>query len=223
MRLGILVLTMALLTGCGSGSDDRGTTLQPPAPTAESIVDRVFGDDQVQNALLTVADLPTGWSVKPRESRAPRDDSDEYAECSEFAAALIEYDDLSHGGVDFTAPSGATVNQGVLSVTEPKARSFLADFATAVTKCPKMTGTTRGGHSITMYLTALSFPKLADETFALRMSTTASTQTITMDLVMVRRAGVITGVVQTTIGTVDTTTTEDIARRALAKVEKTLI
>lgn len=173
---------------------------------------------KAKDALLTVTDLPTGWSAKPDESSSARDSTGDYPECPKYAAVTEKTAAMDDISAEFTSPAGSDVDEGILPMTEPAARQLLTEFADAVTACKKVTSKAADGVPFDLYLTALSFPKLADDTFAVRATATVSGITINLDTALIRRGSVLIGVVQTTRGTIDTATTEDIARRALAKL-----
>jgi hypothetical protein len=73
-------------------------------------------------------------------------------------------------------------------------------------------------------LSALSFPKLGDDTFAVRMSTDAEGLSVVIDVIVVRRSGVMMLLTNAGVGvgTPDSATTETVARKALDKVDKAL-
>jgi hypothetical protein len=220
LRAALVAATVMVAAGCGdTGHDRAGTVGQPGAhggsqqPSAHE-----FPAAKVKDALLTVSDLPTGWSTKPDRSSSTRDDSGDYAQCPKYAAVIKKANATDHISVRFTSPSGSTVEEAIQPLTESAARELLTEFADALTACKKVTTKTDDGVPFELYLTALSFPKLADDTFALRVTATVSGITINIDMVLIRRGGVLITVVQTARGRIDTTTTEDVSRRALAKV-----
>lgn len=225
-RLVTAVLAVVVLSGCSDTPADRaGAVDQPPAAGAvegqREVADRVYSAAQVESALLTVADLPTGWSVKPDDS-ATENPSDDYALCPEFAAVMKKTADLEDFAAGFTSPTGSDLGEVIMSLPQAEARTLLADLSKAVSACPKLKGRTDGDVPYDLDLAALSFPKLADETFAMRMTAELYGDTVTSDVVMVRRGGVLVMISQTAAGPTDTVVTEDVARRAVAKAEKVL-
>ncbi|GAA4927777.1 hypothetical protein [Actinoplanes utahensis] len=226
------VLTIAALAGCGADGEDRAGTVGQP--TGAGTVGQSTGAapaqpgagsysaDQVKAALLTVADLPTGWSAEPDDGSAPEDASENYAECPEFAAVVKKAAGVEQLDADFKSPAGTSLDETIMTLNESGARDLVAGYAKGVAACPKLTTKTDGGTTFDMYMTALSFPKLADETVAHRVTAEVSGTTVNLDMVLVRRGGVVITLVQTATGVIDTAVTEDVARRALTKAEKAL-
>ncbi|WP_189079210.1 hypothetical protein [Mangrovihabitans endophyticus] len=208
--------------GCADAGHDRADTVDQPAPhgDGQQTSAREVSAAKAKDALLTVTDLPTGWSAKPDTSSSAKGslDDDGDAQCPKYAAVIRKtaaMDDISAG---FVSPSGTDVVEGILPLTEPAARELVTEYSDAVTACQKMTSTTADGVPYELYLTALSFPKLGDDTFALRTTATLSGITINVDLALIRRGGALIFVVQTARGAIDTATTQDVGRRALAKM-----
>lgn len=231
MRAGPAVMTailaVVLSAGCGETGSDRASTVDQPAAAGtvqeeREVPARRYSSEQIKGALLTVADLPTGWSVKPDNGSSGKQDSHEYAQCPKFAAVVKQVSDVDNITADFTSPAGSRLNEGIMSLGEADAGKLMADYSDAVSACPKLASRTRDGVAFDMYLTALSFPKLADETFAVRATATVHSTTVNMDMVLVRHRGVIVSIVQTSTAVIDTMTTEEVARLAVAKAGKIL-
>lgn len=213
-------LTIGALAGCGAAEDDRAGTID--RPTAGATGGQPSSAGQVRDALLTVADLPTGWTAEPDDgSAADKDPSGQYAECPKFAAVVKKAAGLEQVDAEFTSPAGTSLDETIMRSDEAAARDLIAGYAEGVASCPKLTGTT-DGVAFDMDLTALSFPKLADETFAHRVSAKVTGTSVTMDMVLVRRGPVVITIVHSAPGPIDTTVTEDITRRALARADKAL-
>lgn len=178
--------------------------------------------EQARAALLTVMDLPTGWSAKPDTGAAKKDSSDDYQECPKLAAVFKKADSADDISAGFTSPSDSDLSEAILPMTLSAAESLVAEFSDVVTTCKRLSSNTDDGMPFDMYMTALSFPKLADETFAFRTTATLMGATVNADMVLVRRSGVLCFIVHTARGRIDTAATEDVAQRAFAKIEKGL-
>ena len=231
LRMAAAAMLVLGLSGCGQGGDDRAETVrddragtvQEPAPAGtvvktEPVTDRLYSSAEIKKALLGVTDLPTGWSARPHDDSPAKDTSNDYASCPQYAAVnkrAAKLDNNLHA--KFASPAGSNVDQALWSLAAADAKKFVSDYSEAVAACPKLSGET-----FDMSLTALSFPELADETFACRVTAKTYGTTVNMDMVLVRRGGVLIMLVHTAAGAVDTGATEFVARRALEKAERVL-
>jgi hypothetical protein len=68
----------------------------------------------------------------------------------------------------------------------------------------------------------LSFPRPGDDTFALRISADSEGLSIGIDIIVIRRSGVMLLVMNAGVGSPDGATTETVARKALEKVDEAL-
>lgn len=226
VRLAAAALTVVVLAGCNdpgggqvrTGDQASGAGAVAPAPGAPT---RVFSAEEAKGALLTVAELPTGWSAEPDDG-ATKNATQTYEQCPEFGAVTKRFNVTNAPDAGFRSPAGSEVSEALLSYPVAEAKTLVAEFSAATAKCPKLTDQTDEGISFDMHLTALSFPTLADETFAFRTTARLYGNTVHIDLVLVRRGGVIIAVSHTASGAIDTAMTEDVTRRALAKVEAVL-
>ncbi|MEV6851675.1 hypothetical protein [Actinoplanes sp. NPDC051411] len=216
---------VVVLAGCGSPDSRRAQTVDPPARAdsgARAVANRIFSAKQLEDALLSVSELPTGWSVDPEsDNSSTKDSSGEYAECPQLGAVIQRYRDAP--AAEFKSPAAAAFSEGLLSLPPAEAKKMLTDFSAAVAACRKLSIDGGYGRSFDMFMSGLSFPQVGDETFAFRATAQTVGVTVSMDQVLVRRAGVVLAISNlTTGGTADTTATEDVTRRALSKVDKVL-
>jgi len=227
MRVAAVAVTLVALGGCGDAGDGRAKTVERPASTGVAQPEapapgRVFSMQEVEGALLSAADLPTGWTTEPDEESSPSDSSGDYAQCPALGAATKRLARKESRDVSFSSPAGSDVGEQIVSLSEDDTKKLLADFSAGVTACKKVSTTTDDGPPLDIHLSALSFPSLADETFAFRERATLYGATINVDLILVRRGGLLIVITHRARGVIDTTMTEDVARRALAKADKTL-
>jgi hypothetical protein len=145
---------LAVLAGCGGGgdSDVAGTTPTATAPAATAPPARAVDPRQ---ALLTLADVPAGWTQTPDEDG----DDDGYPICSD---AIEEPESLAEAEVAFASPrSLPAIGHAVAVYPDGVAERFFADIRERLAGCPRFTQS-----SISFTLAPLAFPPLGDESFA---------------------------------------------------------
>jgi len=216
----VIVATCALLiTGCGKGSADRApstsSTSTGTASTAPAAGGNQLRDEQLKAALLTAQEMPSGFTVDTDEhTGAPNDAKG----CATLSGIQPSPGTAHSAQIEFTkGQTGTLVSESLLQQDEAQAKATLNQFATAASGCP----TFKSG-IISYTLSVLAFPKLGDDTLALHMAGTAAGVPVGIDLVEVRRGGVLMLVANAGVRTVDTALTESVARAALSKVDKTL-
>ena len=89
----------------------------------------------------------------------------------------------------------------------------------ALSQCCTFSTKAEDGSTVTMDLGPLSFPKLGEETFALRIPADSQGLTLAGDMVVIRQDAVGILITNLALGTVDTQLTETVARTALAKLD----
>lgn len=220
----VAATSIIAVAGCSNTGRDRAETVEQPdaVSTVQQDQGRKLTAEQARSALLTVTDLPTGWSAKPDTDTAKKDSSGDYQECPKLAAVFKELESVDDISADFTSSTGSDVSEAIMPVTVSAAERLVTEFSEAVTTCKVLSTQTDSGMPFDMYLTALSFPKLADETFAFRTTAALMGATVNADMALVRRNGVLIFIVQTAAEQIDTGATEDVARRALTKVDENL-
>jgi hypothetical protein len=223
----IAVAVCALVTaGCGAdgSSGDRARTVPQDTATAAHQTGKgpakQLSDGQLRAALLTVQDMPTGFTV----------DTDTSKDSAGTLQGCEQLDGLNQNagtGLDIEAKFtkggfGPFVSETLGQKDEKEAKAAVDKFADALSSCKTAKSTGTDGKVTEFHLSPLSFPKLGDDTFALRMSADAEGLTIGIDVIVVRRAGVMLVVLNAGVGSPDSAITETVARKALAKVDKAL-
>jgi hypothetical protein len=224
LRAAAAVVMVTVLAACSETGNDRARTLDDS--TAVTTVGqaplRTLTAEQAKSALLAATDLPTGWTAEPDAGAPKKDSSGDYEQCPAYEAVMQKVSQADHVSTDLTAPDGSEVSETLLPMAEADAKGLLASFPAAVTACKKLTAKTDTGAPFDMYFLALSFPQLADETFAFRTTATVLGRTVNLDMAIVRRGGVLLFIVQRSGETIDTALTEEVARRAVTKVDTAL-
>jgi hypothetical protein len=231
LAAGVLLFAGAA-TACGptdSGTKGNSTAASPSAkiPTA----------DELQKRLLTLSDMPTGYSAKaqetsgPGDSPAPQDSSSLSATTADCAQLFNQFDAQSSSG---TSQGEATVKFEKSTtgpfVTEtlesyPDAAGLQKDLARlrdAVDKCHDFSMKEDDGSEVKMTVSAASFPKMGDETEAFQVGATVtnSGRSVTLGgyLVYVRVGNVVTTIVAYGLPRVDATEVGTITKKSVEKV-----
>ena len=229
-----------LVVACNGGSE-RATTIQPtetsgqqtpasdataemgetasPSPTAaddDQIAERLAG------ALLTIEDMPTGWTVSP----ADEDDEDDGTPICGIESGALGDQALDRLTADFQQSElGPLLSQIIDRFAEGDAKRIMAEFGDAFGSCTEWVDVDEDGQETTWRLGPLSFPTFGDETFAFRMSTTvAILGFVELDFVVWRRGDVTEVIGHTSIGFegIDSEQTEAFVRRADDKLRAIL-
>lgn len=205
IRLGRLLAVPTLvilgaLSACSSDPERAATvgTASPAAPVAETTKaapkPKGAGDElsakQVQAALLTVGDMPTGWAAAEPEPDEEDNSTVEPASCQK----LFDQMDSTKQDVKAQHKAKASFEQGgllglqfeeeVASFADDGQGDKVQDVAQALTKCPKLV-IVDGADRTPMTMTGLSFPNLGDETLAFRATATSEGIEVVLDVVFI--------------------------------------
>jgi hypothetical protein len=187
IRISMALASVVLLSACGLlGGQGEGKT---------NPVEAIFKDPlttaQIKPTLLTVDDMPAGYSVDHETS----DDSDSgeldstTAECTRLFTALERQDKQKAFGkaeINFKADDfGPFVSETVSSFKGSKIKDQLAVLDVALAKCPSFTTTDDDGAKLTFEVEELSFPDLGDQTVAGRLTAKEPTFDIAIEFQMV--------------------------------------
>jgi hypothetical protein len=197
----ITAVTTALvlsLAGCSGGDgDDRARTVTPAttAPTEEinGGGEEALTEAQLKAALLTVADLPTGYTAAADDDEDEDEDDSkttgEDAECSERFAALDASEDqaVATADADFEGGFGVILEQDLSSFDDEDAlKDSVDNVVDVLSDCPSFTDTDDEGVTTEFTIGQLSFPKLGDDTVALAVTGKSQDFDIRANLVVVR-------------------------------------
>ena len=235
-----MVAVLALVSGaCGGGEEpaERADTVDDTAQgetAGDQNDDAASGDVDVEEALLTLEDLPTGWTTSPDAGEA-----DEGA--AQFCAGLDMSDDEPDAEAEASfqrSEMGPFVSHVVGRFDGGEAEKRFAELREAIDECGEFDTTDEDGNTLTGRLSAVSFPEVGEESLAVRLSGTVTTVAdpdfgerefpMAGDLVFFRQGDLVAGLFHITIdasafggggGGLDSTITEDLARKAEEKVE----
>ncbi|MCH8562031.1 hypothetical protein LTI14_02170 [Nesterenkonia sp. YGD6] len=195
MRRNALIAGLASLTlvlgACGGDSEDRARTIDPAAseaPNGESEnspdAEVGSGDLDVEAALLTLDDMPTGWTKDPDESS---DDTDDDAALCELEL-LEDFGAVDTASADFSAGDfGPLLSHTVAVFDDDDAERGLEAFTEAFNTCDEWTEETEDG-PLTFRPTPVSFPSFGDGTLAVRIDVESEMVDMTMDMITWRQA-----------------------------------
>lgn len=227
MRLA-LGLVAILAVSCG-GSEEQAQTISPTTvegSTTTTEPEQEVGD--LQQKLLTVADLPTGYSLEPPEDEEEDEGPSEFCEGASLELAE-EFGATQEAEVSFAKGEASLAGAAFLGQTlgeysdDNADRAF--DHAVEVFQgCQEFETTQEDGTTFKGTLSPLSFSKFGDETFAIHLSGELEGEGMTFpiggDVVFAREGRVICLLVSFGFGAsqIPATELEDIVEIAMAKL-----
>lgn len=224
-----LALTLALsvalaLAGCGEDPPERADTIAAEQPAATSAPPEkpagngeTLSKKEAKAALLTVEDLPSGWSKAAQPDDGDSKAKTEPARC----AAILEALDKA---ADPVAKAEAQFEQGLQllehSVTsfEDDAEGLVKKATDAFSRCSSFTSTEPDGTRLEVKMSALSFPNLGDRTLAVRMTGSGGQIDIVLDIIMIAIGHNGVGIIAGGLTPVPGADLEAIARKAVTKL-----
>lgn len=165
-------------TACG------GTATQAPATV--SVPSRA----QVETALLTKAQLPSGYSQTPTASSAGMSGTGPNATCSDFASGFMN--DTLPGAAfeidrDFANHRSQSIGEGIAPFpTTAAAASMVKRFGVDVSYCPSLTITLHG-QSATFALAEAPAPRVGTQAYGVTMTATGGVRTFSESLTIVQK------------------------------------
>lgn len=195
MRRNVFIAGLASLTlvlgSCGDDSDERAQTVDPadtaaPASEPEDTpeAEPEPEDFDVETALLTLDDMPSGWTQD--SSDTPSDADDDAALCG--VELLEDAEAVEEAGADFSAGDlGPLLSHTVAVFEDDDAERGLEEFAKALENCSEWTEDTEDG-PLTFRPAPLSFSSFGDETLAIRFDVGSEMVDMTMDMITWRQA-----------------------------------
>lgn len=239
---GVLTVLMCAAVGCGDERQERAVTVDPKdtdsntddsdepddAEGAGAPVKRA-GDQltkaQIKDALLTVADLPAGWTATPAEEEDDSEDKVSPAKCQEVLDALDDKstDAAAKGEANFNkgGPFGTIMSETISSYADAVDGDVVQDIADAFSTCPSFTSTDSDGEVSKVTVSPMSFANLGDQTLAVAMTFESSTFTVTANLAYVVIGHNVVAMINGGVAGADGAQLEKVTKKAIAKLEKT--
>ena len=231
----IAVLLVAGAVGAVTVEDDTSTVVsESPDRRAQTVGGSGAESAGLQAKLLSVADLPTGYTLQASNSNASGDTpgaGDSSTFCKELQKVENPDKAPEHADVTFEKGGaslfgGAVAAEGVARYPrESDARRVFDAFVAAMRSCKTFEETDQDG-TFKGKFTPLSFPKLGDGTFAVHLAGEGGNQQLTLpiviDFVLVRRDRVIMLVATFSIGAggISSSDLEHIVRAGYKKLGK---
>lgn len=189
-----------------------GMSQENPTPTSDPSLAPT--ETLLSEALLTLEDMPVGWTTGPRV------DTNGAGELS-LCGVPAQYSPSAQVDAAFQQSDiGPFVGQIVQAFAPGEAEGAVADGRAAAGSCTGWVETNEDGTQTQWRVSLLAFPQVGDETLALRLSAEGSSfGVVTMDLVYVRRGDYLTGVAHSVWGyVVDSDRTATLVSRADEKL-----
>ncbi|WP_280364408.1 hypothetical protein [Nocardia wallacei] len=185
-RAGALLTGAALCAaGCGSQHADSASNpisaVTPPSITAPAITDSA----QLQARLLTVADLPPGYTRlddgSPGNGATPQDRSrTEPPECAKVLAAVGEQfaGASARGAAGYATADFASVDIDAASYPDNGAAQAFSAVQDLLRRCTAYSGTDADGVAVDYRVSALELPRTGDASVAFQVRTTSEGMTL---------------------------------------------
>lgn len=169
----------------GSGGRPGTTTSAPSSPSPTPTV-ALATEAQLKAALLTVEDLPTGWSTAPDDD----EDDDSFAEgCKPLTALDEAFDDTNDSAEQSYSQDdlGPYLSEGASSLASAdEVSTRMAALDEALGKCPSFEYKDDEGKTQKVRIADVSFPQVGDERVATRITVEFEGGRLVMTVVAVR-------------------------------------
>lgn len=231
--IAVAVVCSVAVAGC-AGKPERADTLpgavggsptavptkasqQPPTVPAVPKASTLSAA-QAKRALLTLDDMPTGWS-QDKPDPADNDDTVTPKRCAAVFDALDGHDPLAEAEASFSAGDlGPSLDHTVSSWPKSQVQA-LKQITQALQQCPKFTSTSKDGSSATFEASGLSFPNLGDRTLALRLKGKTEGISVMLDVVYIVKGNNAIVLMASGIQPLDGATFEKLARTAISRLD----
>lgn len=201
---------VTLLAACGSHAPKN--TTHPPVSASTSATTQ---PPDLNAELLTSSDLPVGWSSVPS---------------AESSASEPQCLDNVKGDLKATSKAEATFVNGssglpaldeLLNYLPGKGQTAMTVVSQALSGCGQIS-TTSGGQTLTGTIGTLSYPAVADQSFAYQMNLSGTVSgvsvTLGIDLVVFRKGDTVAMILYGNLGTPDISALQPIVQDAAAKL-----
>lgn len=195
-------------------STPTSTPTTTPTPTPKPLTQA-----DLEKALLSLDDLPAGWAVRT-ENEEDEADKETYT----FLCQEYQKQSIAKVNADFQKGQvGPFLVNSVVTYPPGEAESQFVAMLSAVDQCATFTDT-QDGTTTEWAVTPISFPKLGDQSFAIRASSEFVLGFIEVDSVYIRISDTVTSIQYMVLGlqSIDSTQTEQFARMAEKKLLEVL-
>ena len=235
----VVAVLSLVATGCGGDRAERAVTVDPqkssstPDSAEEAEVveapEDPAGDQlskaQIGRALLSVSDLPAGWTATPAEDDEESEDTVSPPKCKDVLDALDETstDAAAEGEANFNkgGPFGTILSQTISSYADPVDSSRVQKIADAFSNCPTFKSTDSDGEVSEITVSPMSFANLGDQTLAFAMTLESSGFAVSVNVAYVVIGHNVGAMVNGGLAGADGAQLEKLAKQAITKLEKT--
>ncbi|GAB6984822.1 hypothetical protein [Nocardioides pyridinolyticus] len=236
---GVFAVLAGAVAGCGEDRPDRAVTVDPKGSASsgtdasgeeEAAVPQSSAGDQlteaqIDAALLTVGDLPSGWTKSPEEADDDSEDTIEPARCQEVIDALDDSssDAATEGEANFNRGGafGTIMSETISSYADEVDADVVQHIADAFSDCPTFTSTDADGEVSKVTVSPMSFANLGDQTLAVAMSFESSMFTVQVNVAYVVIGHNVLALINGGVGGADGAELEKFAKLAVSKLEDT--
>lgn len=234
-----MVVFSLAAAGCGGDRQEKAITVDPQeSSTAESTQEAESaeapedsaGDQlteaQIRKALLSVSDLPTGWTATPAEDDDESEDTVSPPKCRDVLDALDDTstDAAAEGEANFSkgGPFGTILSQTISSYNEAVDSSRVQEIADAFSECPNFSSTDSDGEVSKVSVSPMSFGNVGDQTLAFAMTLESSMFTFSVNVAYVVVGHNVVAMINGGVAGADGAQLEKLAKQAITKLEKTV-
>lgn len=187
LRFVAVLACIGLLLGCAEGEGEGKTN------PVEAVFKDPLTSKQIKKALIKLEDMPSGYSEDP-DLISDEEDEDEITagskKCKELMSALDGKDraeePFGEGEVGFKQSDfGPFVGESVSSFKGSQIKDGMEKVRDAFEGCKKFETTDKDGAKLKFRVAPMSFPKLGDDTIAVKMSGTESSFGMSFDFNLV--------------------------------------
>lgn len=238
--IGIVAMAALPLTaaGCGDDRPDRAVTVDPQgtsaaenAPDAEIVeapeapAGQQLNKAQINKALLTVADLPGGWTASPADDDDDSEDTVSPPKCQDVLDALdgTSTDAAAEGEANFNkgGPFGTILSQTISSYADEVDAGRVQKIADAFSDCPTFNSTDADGEVSKVTVSPMSFANLGDQTLAFAMTLESAGFAVSVNVAYVVIGHNVVSMVNGGLAGADGAQLQKLAKQAITKLEKT--
>lgn len=232
----IVALLLAGTASCG-GRSDRALTIeetdgasqhneQPEVAAPEEAAGEQLTPKQANASLLTVADLPSGWTLGEPTEEDSDDDKIEPAQCAELMDSMDadEEDAVAEGERNFNkgGPFGTLMGVSISSYEDEVDSDKLKQIADVFGECSSFKGTDKGGVVTDYKVAPLSLANIGDESLALTLTARSEGFTIPINFYLVVVGHNVLTFYNGGIAGADGAQLETIGKLAIKRLEKTV-
>ncbi len=214
--------TTAKTTVPGATTTVAGATTTTAAATttaAPTTTVKTYTANELKGLLLTLQDLPVGWSIDPDQSNP--DDATPFAGCPSLSALDKLYPSTAKANIDITkGTNGPFAGEKLEAYTGDIATKGMAALGPAAAACPVIKATNPDGTVYDLTMGEMSFPKVGDESKAFRLGGTINDTPVDGQFIYARKGAMVAAISAVAVNgdKVDLTELQKIAEAAVNKL-----